>query len=302
MNAILLVSVVFMTACAVTGNPLKESRGSDAIARHNRAVDNNYEPVGCFSFRSSRKKIFGKQAYKKIKKGPESPIDECKEGKDYAIIGIQKKKNMIVCRKGNEQEWKLAVGSIKSLDAKQCKGNVGSKKSIFIYKKSENPGINQQCVFADKVYNNGQEAKMYHETGNIQNAYCEVCECLQGRFSDCYNMSCDIGLQSCAEIIHPPDQCCPKCQSASARKKCSGNQHSWLSYENNICLLCECSVGQEFANCKKVTPYCQDVSCKDPVIPAGECCPYCEPEATTQPFFTIKPTKKRPPPTFPFPF
>ena len=55
--------------------------------------------------------------------------------------------------------------------------------------------------------------------------------------------------------------------------ECDGRR-SWLSYEDDVCLFCECH-GQVSATCRVVKPACQAVSCKDPVIPVGECCPYC---------------------------
>ncbi len=89
-------------------------------------------------------KVFGKDAYKKTKATSATPFDQCiPEAKvnDYEIIGIQKIKKNIVCRNGNAEQWKPDA-AIKKLDPDDCKNDVGSKKSIFIYRKSQsqNPG------------------------------------------------------------------------------------------------------------------------------------------------------------------
>ncbi|KAL9968257.1 hypothetical protein ACROYT_G026609 [Oculina patagonica] len=313
MKAISVVSLVFLTACAVTGNPLgplKESRDLDGnLAQQKREVPENFEPVGCYSFAALKKvKIFGKDAYKKTKATSATPFDQCtpeaKEN-DYEIIGIQKIKKNIVCRKGNEEQWKPDA-DIKKLDPDDCKNDVGSKKSIFIYRKSQIPENNKQCTFKDKLYKDGDEAKMYHKTDNELNAFCRVCHCSRGEFRDCFNHTCEVGFlrQHCPEIIHPPNKCCPICKPS----KCNGRKtgQTWLEHKGKNCLHCECHSGdQDEASCKMVKTFCPPVSCKDPVIPKGQCCPYCESEPTTQPedaVFTIKLTEETPTPDFQFPF
>ena len=88
--------------------------------------------------------IFDKdEAYKKTKDTSGTPFDQCVTEameKDYQIIGIQKIKKNIICRKGKEKLWKL--DELKKLNANKCKGNVGSKKTIFVYQKSQIPGEN----------------------------------------------------------------------------------------------------------------------------------------------------------------
>ena len=104
-------------------------------------VQDNYKPVGCYSFKEMKKKlkIFGKKAYKNTKATSEKPLDQCipdANENNYDIIGIQKIKENIICRKGNKEP----DASIEKLDLKNCKNKVGSKKTIFIYR---NPGKNK---------------------------------------------------------------------------------------------------------------------------------------------------------------
>lgn len=303
MNVILLASVVLMTAFVVNGNSVKGSRDLNDLRRYKRAGPSNYEPVGCYSSGKLKKaKVFGKKSFKKIKAGAERPIDQCSEGQDYAIIGIQRIKKDISCLNGNEEKWD--PNDFKMDQESKCPGGAGSKKTIFIYKKSVNPGIvaDGKCRYGDKVFNDGEEAPIYHKTGDVFNDYCELCECIKGNLTDCMHIKCDTGLMGCKEIVYPSEsgECCPKCKSEPLRRKCDGRR-SWLSYEDDVCLFCECH-GQVSATCRVVKPACQAVSCKDPVIPVGECCPYCEPQTTPPPVFTIKPTEDRPEPPFPFPF
>lgn len=299
MNVILLVSVVLMTICLVNGTPFKGPWDFDDLARYNRAVPPNYEPVGCFSSGKLKKaKVFGKKGYKKIKARAERLIDQCSESQDYAIIGIQKIKKNILCLNGDLEKWD--PNNFKMQNESKCPGGAGSKKTISIYKKSVNPGIisDGKCRYGDKVFNDGEEAPIYHKTDD----YCELCECIKGKLNDCMHIKCDTGLLGCKEIVYPkePGECCPKCKAEPSRRKCDGKQ-SWLSYEDDKCLFCECH-GQVSATCRVVKPMCPAVSCKEPVIPDGTCCPYCEPQTTPPPVFTIKPTEERPEPTFPFPF
>ncbi len=99
--------------------------------------------MGCYSFKKLKnKKIFGKEAYKKTKATPATPFDQCipeAMKNNYEIIGIQKIKKNIICRKGNEDQWN-SNAAIKKLNPKKCKNDVGSRKTIFIYQKSQNPG------------------------------------------------------------------------------------------------------------------------------------------------------------------
>ena len=113
----------------------------------------NYEPVGCYSSGKLKKaKVFGKKSYKKIKAGAERPIDQCSEGQDYAIIGIQRIKKDISCLNGNEEKWD--PNDFKMEKESKCPGGAGSKKTIFIYKKSVNPGRgNYKAICVIQTFN-----------------------------------------------------------------------------------------------------------------------------------------------------
>ena len=90
-------------------------------------------------------KIFGKKPFKKTKASG-NPLVQCitaAKDNDYAVIGIQKIKNKIICRGGNVNEVQLKPGGVLEkykLDQKKCKNGVGSKKTILIYRKKSNPG------------------------------------------------------------------------------------------------------------------------------------------------------------------
>jgi len=95
--------------------------------------------MGCYSFKRLKTLgIFGKSAYMKVKAssgtGPDKCIQMARE-KGYEIIGIQKIRKNIFCRKGKETQWKPDA-SLPRLNPKKCKGNVGSRTSIFVYRQS----------------------------------------------------------------------------------------------------------------------------------------------------------------------
>ena len=96
--------------------------------------------MGCYSFKDLKELgIFGKSAYKKVKASSGAAVDQCLQmacENDYEIIGIQKIGRNIFCRKGNERQWKP---NATTLNPKKCEANVGSRKSIFVYR--QNQGI-----------------------------------------------------------------------------------------------------------------------------------------------------------------
>ena len=96
--------------------------------------------MGCYSFKELKKlKIFSKSAYKTVKASSGTAVDQCIQmacENDFEIVGIQKIGPTIFCRKGNERQWNAAIPT---LPAKKCKANLGSRKSIFVYR--QNLGI-----------------------------------------------------------------------------------------------------------------------------------------------------------------
>lgn len=95
--------------------------------------------MGCYSFKKLKiLGIFGKSVYKRVKASSGTGVDKCIQmarENDYEIIGIQKIGRNIFCRKGNEMQWKPNA-AIPTLNPKRCKANVGSRKSIFVYRQS----------------------------------------------------------------------------------------------------------------------------------------------------------------------
>ena len=83
-------------------------------------------------------RIFSKAAYKKFKASSGTPVDKCIQMASHnrnEIIGIQKIGRKIFCRRGNERLW-TPDAAIQKLNPKKCKGNVGSRKNIFVYQQS----------------------------------------------------------------------------------------------------------------------------------------------------------------------
>ena len=101
--------------------------------------------MGCYSFKKLKMMgIFGKSVYKRVKASSGTAVDQCVQmacENDYKIIGIQKLGRNIICRTGNEMQWKPNA-AIPILNPKKCKANVGSRKSIFVYRQRQ--GINIQ--------------------------------------------------------------------------------------------------------------------------------------------------------------
>ena len=67
--------------------------------------------MGCYSFKKLKKlQIFGQEAYKKTKATSGTPLAKCIteafENNYKIIVGIQKTRINIICRKGNEKQWK----------------------------------------------------------------------------------------------------------------------------------------------------------------------------------------------------
>ena len=95
--------------------------------------------MGCYNFKELKKlKIFGKSAYKTVEASSGTAVDQCIQKaceNDYEIIGIQKIKGTIFCRKGNERQWKPNA-AIPTLNPKKCKSNLGSRKSVFVYRQN----------------------------------------------------------------------------------------------------------------------------------------------------------------------
>ena len=100
--------------------------------------------MGCYSFKKLKKrKIFGKSAYKKGKALSGTTVYQCIQmarENGYEIIGIQRKRQTIFCRKGNERQSKLNT-PIPTLNPWKCKPNI---RSIFVYR--QNPGINYSIL------------------------------------------------------------------------------------------------------------------------------------------------------------
>ena len=99
----------------------------------------NYKRVGCYRFKELKMLgIFGKTSYKKVKASSGTAVNQCIQmasDNNYSIIGIQKLRRNIVCRKGNKRLWKPEA-AISKLDSKKCKANVGSRKAIVVYQKT----------------------------------------------------------------------------------------------------------------------------------------------------------------------
>ena len=97
-----------------------------------------------------------------------------------------------------------------------------------------------KCRYGDKVFNDGEEAPIYHKTGDVFNDYCELCECIKGNLTDCMHIKCDTGLMGCKEIVYPSEsgECCPKCKSEPLRRsKYTSNTFSMKNsdyYNGNI--------------------------------------------------------------------
>ena len=100
--------------------------------------------MGCYSFKKLKKRgIFGKSAYKKVKASSRTAVDQCIQmarENGYEIIGIQRKRQTIICRKGNERQWKLNT-AIPTLNPWKCKPNI---RPIFVYR--QKPGINYSIL------------------------------------------------------------------------------------------------------------------------------------------------------------
>ncbi|KAL9968259.1 hypothetical protein ACROYT_G026611 [Oculina patagonica] len=237
MKVVSVASVVFLVTCAVSGNSAQKGRRLEELRnldgeKLERAVFENYKPVGCYSLKKLRKlKIFGKESYKKTRVTSATPFDQCiPEAKEnnYEIIGIQKIKKSIICRKGNEKQWKPDA-AIKKLNPKKCKNDVGSKRSIFIYRRSQsqNPGT---CSANNKVYHDGDEIVFHNVTSPIEDAACTSCRCSSGSITDCLFTYCDIGLRDfppevCDNWITGQEGvCCPRCEA------CITNADPWTAY------------------------------------------------------------------------
>jgi len=95
--------------------------------------------MGCYSFKNLEiLGIFGKSAYMKVKASSGTGLEKCIQlagESDYKMIGIQKIGRKNFCRKGNEMQWKPNA-AISTLNPNRCKANVGSRKSIFVYRQS----------------------------------------------------------------------------------------------------------------------------------------------------------------------
>jgi len=303
MKIISVVSVLLLAACAVSGNPLsqpKESRDSDDFVHQKRAVLENYKSMGCYSFKKLKiLGIFGKSAYKKVKASSGTGLDKCIQmarENDYEIIGIQKIGRNIFCRKGNETQWKPNA-AIPTLNPKRCKANVGSRKSIFVYRQSL-----ATCNVSDKSYNHGDTIILHNITYPIDQALCTSCLCSAGDITDCNSYYCDIGLggppiEVCDNWVTGEEGvCCPRCA-------CSNNGDTWVKHlSSGDCYECSCEGST--VRCSSAI-FCAS-GCPGITVPVpGKCCPKCvatTPNPTTGPVFTILLTTTRAPPSFPFPF
>lgn len=295
MKVISVVSVLLLVAGAVSGNPLnqlKESRDSDDFLQQKRADIENYKSMGCYNFKELKKRgIFGKSAFKA---SSGRAVDQCIQiacENNYEIIGIQKIGRTIFCRKGNERRWKPNT-VIPTLDPKKCKANVGSRKSIFVYRQNQ-----ATCNANNKSYNDGDTIIFHNTTYPIENALCTSCQCSAGDITDCDSYYCDIGwvgppTEICDNWITGEEGvCCPRCA-------CSNNGDTWIKHSSSgDCYECSC---QDSTVVCSSAMFCA-TGCPGITVPVpGKCCSKCGP--TTPHIFTILPTTTLPPPSFPFPF
>lgn len=298
MKVISLVGVVLLVAGAVSGNPLsqpKESRDLDDFLQQKRENLENYKSMGCYSFKELKKlQIFGKSAYQTVEASSGTALDQCIQipcENNYEIIGIQKIGQTIFCRKGNVRQWKPNP-AIPTLSPKKCKANVGSRKSIFVYR--QNLGT---CNANNKSYNDGDTIIFHNTTYPIEHASCTSCLCSAGDITDCGFYYCDIGLvgtpiEICDNWITGEEgECCPRCA-------CSNNGDTWVKHSSSgDCYECSC----EDSNVRCSSAIFCATGCPGVTVPVpGKCCPKCVPSTPT--VFTILLTQTTEPPSFPFPF
>jgi len=302
MTVIFVASVILLATCAVPSNPispLKDGNYLDgSLLLQDREVSADYEPLGCYNLKKLKQQNVVSQIFKKFTAKPGSPLKDCAQKAEEIntpLFGIQKKKGKILCRAGDESKW-----DPNAKISNKCKNSIGIGNSVFVYRKSRITGIDQKCTFGNKSYSEGEKEKFSQPAVDMKNAKCKECECSKGEFN-CNLYHCDAGLSGCEELHHPPGQCCPSCKTSGGPPKCNGRKYmeTWLKSVDSVCFFCEClSEEEDLASCNEVrVSKCPETKCKDPVIPEGKCCPECEGQATTQPFFTIgkttaAPTKK----------
>nr|XP_033814726.1 kielin/chordin-like protein isoform X1 [Geotrypetes seraphini] len=117
----------------------------------------------------------------------------------------------------------------------------------------------QGCRFQGQDYVDG-------EVFPASESRCEQCRCLRGE------VTCGAKMCPAVTCSHPAaDSChCPVCDGCSYNGRDCGNGEDFPDPEDK-CRQCTCMNGG--VTCVPVT--CQPVSCQHPIIPPGECCPFC---------------------------
>ncbi|XP_033628595.1 kielin/chordin-like protein [Asterias rubens] len=120
----------------------------------------------------------------------------------------------------------------------------------------------QECEFEGQYYENGRE--FYSSVDP-----CQLCNCQQGELV-CRNVQNSCSPQ-CTHPSNVPDQCCPVCSNCvfESREIPNGRR---FRHPDDHCQVCTCTDG--FVVCEPEP--CNPVSCRNPVLPPGECCYQCE--------------------------
>ncbi|KAH0508324.1 Kielin/chordin-like protein [Microtus ochrogaster] len=118
----------------------------------------------------------------------------------------------------------------------------------------------ESCNYHGLVYANGQNFT------DVDNP-CHACHCEDGTVR-CSLVNCP--STTCAKPQNGPGQCCPKCPGCAFGGKEYPNGADF-PHPTDPCRLCHCLSG----NIQCLARRCPPLSCPEPVLPPGECCPQC---------------------------